>query len=812
MNHPSPLKILLIEDTPADARLIATLLHRYSGLLSFDLTHHTTLAAGADYLRQHPTDAILLDLSLPDSQGLDTFTAIRQLVPNTPIIILTGTNDEALAIQSVHSGAQDYLLKGRIDKNRLAHAISYAVERQRLWRELEQKARTLEASQARYHALVEHAQEGIGVLQQGQLVFANPALAQFLDYTIDELLALNTDALKNLIHPEDRDFVLRNYWNKFVTRPRQLQFEARYLTKTGHTCWLNIKASPFEHSNQPATLITALNVTQHHNTEDRLVKERNLLRTIIDNLPDDVFVKDTAGRFVSVNLATMQRLGAKNLIEIIGKTESDFLPPRQAAQSQAGEQALFATGQPIINLEEQTLDRQTHSQCWLLTTKVPLRDTQGQITGLVGIRRDITDRRQAEEALKKEHALLAQRVDERTSELRDANKKLTHALRVKDEFLASMSHELRTPLNAILGMSEILSDNIYGTLNENQHNSVNIIQESGRHLLNLINDILDVSKIEANHLSLELVPVAVDDVCQASLRFVKQAAQKKNISVSLEYNQNDLILLADERRLKQILVNLLSNAVKFTPENGQIGLTVEADAAHKIINFTVWDTGIGIAPEDQGRLFQPFVQLDSRLAREYEGTGLGLALVRLLADLHGAKVSVNSQVGQGSRFSVAMPWRKTEAPPPDEPPPAADSSATGMPATGPDPDRSLILLAEDNAANVEVMSSYLTAKGYRVVTASDGAETIDYARKLRPNLILMDIHMPDIDGLEATRQIRNNPNLASVPIIALTALAMPGDRERCLAAGADDYLTKPVSLTGLAQTIESHLRQTEAAS
>jgi CheY-like chemotaxis protein len=395
-------------------------------------------------------------------------------------------------------------------------------------------------------------------------------------------------------------------------------------------------------------------------------------------------------------------------------------------------------------------------------------------------------------------------------ELQVANAELARAARLKDEFLASMSHELRTPLNAILGMSETLYEEIYGPLNEKQLKSVRTIEESGRHLLSLINDILDLSKIGAGKLALEDAPVSVQSVCYASLQFVKQMAHSKQIKLSSNHDDVAITLLADELRLKQILVNLLSNAVKFTPNGGEVGLEVKGDAEKSVVRFIVWDTGIGIAEEDMVRLFQPFVQLDSRLSREYSGTGLGLSLVYRLTEMHGGSVSVESQAGQGSRFIISLPWRKpenlsrTHLFDGEKPEITLQTSEPEFEISNRKP--SMVLLAEDNQANIDTMSNYLSSKGYQIILARNGAEAIARAEADHPDIILMDIQLPQVDGLEATRRLRANPDLAAIPIIALTALAMPGDRERCLAAGANDYLSKPIGLKLLAETIETQLK------
>jgi CheY-like chemotaxis protein len=268
------------------------------------------------------------------------------------------------------------------------------------------------------------------------------------------------------------------------------------------------------------------------------------------------------------------------------------------------------------------------------------------------------------------------------------------------------------------------------------------------------------------------------------------------------------MIQGDARRLKQILVNLLSNAVKFTPEGGQVGLEVMGDLESEVLHFIVWDTGIGIPPHYLSRLFRPFVQIDSSLARQYEGSGLGLALVYRLAELHRGSISVESEVDQGSRFTVSLPWQRGGAPvTPAEAVEAGSEVVPFHPALEAElTSQPLILLAEDNEATLEVLTDYLIDQGYRLAVARTGLEAIARAREERPALILMDVQMPGLDGLEAMRYLRAEADFAQIPIIALTALTMPGDRERCLAAGANDYLSKPVSLKHLVSTIEMHLK------
>jgi CheY-like chemotaxis protein len=283
-------------------------------------------------------------------------------------------------------------------------------------------------------------------------------------------------------------------------------------------------------------------------------------------------------------------------------------------------------------------------------------------------------------------------------------------------------------------------------------------------------------------------------------------AQKKRLGVSSIIDSQVDTVQADERRLKQILVNLLTNAAKFTPEGGQIGLEVAGDEPKGVVHFTVWDTGIGISQEQMPNLFKPFIQIDSGLSRRHEGTGLGLSLVSRLVEMLGGGISLQSKLGEGSRFTVSLPWRPAAAPPGvrtnqlgGETIPA---SAQPLPLLKP-----LILLVEDNETNIMTTRDFLQAKGYRMIVARSGFEAIEQVEQARPHLILMDIQMPHMDGLEATRLIRARESSARTPIIALTALAMPGDRERCLAAGMNEYLSKPASLSKLLELIQRQLKQ-----
>lgn len=518
------------------------------------------------------------------------------------------------------------------------------------------------------------------------------------------------------------------------------------------------------------------------------------------SLENKPFVRDTPHMHFSRDEGLPGRIWAKSHEELMERIESDPRFVRTEAAVQAGLLGAFAV--PIG----------THLECdgvLCFFSYQPASFDSMLYQMMLDIGRQVSlflHRKWAEDALVRERSSLARRVSERTAELSKANAKLAQAVRTKDEFLANMSHELRTPLNAILGLTESLLEDIYGPMNDKQHRTLHTIESSGRHLLDLINDILDLAKIEADKMELSLDTITIESICQSSLQFIKQQARGKDISVSFSLETNRMTLRADVRRLKQILVNLLSNAVKFTPDGGRVGLDVTSNNDRQTIHFTVWDTGIGIAPEYMGRLFQSFVQLDSSLSREHVGTGLGLALVARLTEMHGGSVSVESDVNEGSRFTVTLPFFQDQIQ-------ELQQIETDEPASVPeaptiDAASHLILLAEDNEENIDVYTEYLERKGYRVMVARNGLEAIERVQDERPSLILMDIQMPRMDGLEATHHIRKNDHMLNIPIIALTALAMPGDRERCLKAGMNEYLSKPILLKNLVKVIEQFVAAT----
>ncbi|MEM6352607.1 MAG: response regulator [Cyanobacteria bacterium P01_D01_bin.14] len=390
---------------------------------------------------------------------------------------------------------------------------------------------------------------------------------------------------------------------------------------------------------------------------------------------------------------------------------------------------------------------------------------------------------------------LEQQVTRKVASLEEARQAAEAANRAKSQFLANMSHELRTPLNAILGMAEALQDEVFGTVNERQLKAYQTIERSGSHLLELINDILDLSKIESEHGELCCGPTAVDSLCQSSLAFVAQAALKKNIALDLQQPSQLPDVVVDERRLRQVLINLLTNAVKFTPENGRITLQVSLGPAtetadHRaMLRLAVSDTGIGIAPKDQAQLFQPFIQVDGDLNRLHAGTGLGLALIKRIVERHDGTVSVASEPDQGSCFTVEIPCETVGA------------------ATASTPPLPVILLTDDNSAAANSLSSYLHAKGYRLVSAKNTADILPLALAEHPHLCLIDLPMladAQADILPALQQ-----QLPQVPVVVL---AEEGGCD--LSSVADNYhcFSRALPLRQLVTQLQSLLAMPQVGS
>jgi PAS domain S-box-containing protein len=855
-------------------------------------------------------------LALQDPQGLvmvEDYQAVRHPAPENEmygvkqhLTLAAWAGDKPaamLVVDNLHSAKPIT----SVDQEALQLFAGYAglaIANAQLHAGLEQRIRERTAE---VQDLYDNAPTGYHSLDaQGCFVQINQTELGWLGYTRAEILGRPF-----------ADFVTPASWPVFQSNfpifkqrgwVRDLEFEL--IRKDGSTFPVLISATAIqdEAGNYLMSRSTVFDNTERRKVEEALRASQASLQNFLDTASDLIQSLDEKGNYLYVNNAWCDTLGYPpaealqlNLLQIVDPQHQALC--QQTLQNLIRDQRpeeieiLFITkqGQPVM-VEGRVTSRQ---------------DESGRII-TSGIFRNVTERKRAQEALR-----------ESRDQLSAANAALEKAARMKDEFLASMSHELRTPLTGILGLSEALELKTYGDLNEKQLRALKNIELSGRHLLALINDILDLSKIEAGKLELQFEIVPLADICQASLQLTKGMAHQKNQKVSFSMSSTTDVVRADPRRLKQMLVNLLSNAIKFTPSGGSLGLSVEDAKSDQVIRLTVWDHGIGIQPEDLPRLFQPFVQLDSRLARQSEGTGLGLSLVQRMTELHGGSLQVESAPGAGSRFTIILPWSTQEVSPSPElsgqtgrleqsltvednrldaehltrylqtlglknlVSPVGATAVELAAASSPDvilldlylPDKSglevlaelktdartqsipviitsvaekraealalgaagylvkpfslaelhteltravtdakepasvmviapvqtdpLILIVDDNEVTLQMFADVLETRNLRVATARSGMEMLKLAPEIHPDLILMDIQMPGMDGMEAIRRVRAHadPELATIPIIALTALAMTGDRERCLEAGANDYLSKPVQLQNLVAQI-----------
>lgn len=671
---------------------------------------------------------------------------------------------------------------------------------------------------------------------EGHYVLANRALANYYNTTVEELLGKRIEDVVD--NPQIvAEFMAQNAW---VIQNQQPMFVAEEeIVRGGKPEWYQWQKRPFflADRNAYAALGIGVNITDAKQREAALQQAQSELqqlnqeleqrvqdrtqaleqsqftlrqseqqfRSIFENAPMGIMILDLQDQYrvVQCNRAQLKLLGYDESEEpqVQNLTLLDFTHPDDLEFDLQQMQALLNGECSSFQMEKRYICKQGEV-LWCNVTITLIYDSEGDPKYSLGMVENITEkkavqlqRQQAEEQLRRANEYLA-----------ITNLELARATRLKDEFLANMSHELRTPLNAIMGLSEVLQTEAFGEINDKQRQFLVTIQNSGSHLLELINDILDLAKIEAGKLELQMSPVFIQSLCEESLAFVKYQAHEKNIALNLHLQNTSSFVQVDERRIRQVLINLLSNAVKFTPDGGSVTLTVEGSPEAQWFQCSVADTGIGIAPADVEKLFQAFVQIDSSLSRRYEGTGLGLVLVKQIVELHGGRILVESQQGQGSCFTVLLPWENSLLYPSAAEEQIASSADRSKIAAGKKhPVQPTVLVAEDNPDNVVTLISYLQAKGFHILLARDGIEAVNMAKFHLPHLILMDIQMPHCNGLEAIDALRQNPNTSQIPIFALTALAMPGDRERCLTAGADEYLMKPVQLSHLVNLIQIRL-------
>jgi PAS domain S-box-containing protein len=519
-------------------------------------------------------------------------------------------------------------------------------------------------------------------------------------------------------------------------------------------------------------------IDRHTATREKLQHNRDFLDSVIENIPVMVFIKEAKNlRFIRVNNACEQITGYTKQ-DLIGKSSLDVFPEEQAISSMAKDRAALENGE-LVDIPEEKIQTRHHGERILHTQKIPLFGPDGHPAYLLGLSEDVTERLHYQG-----------QIELKNHELEQRNSEVMRATQLKSQFLASMSHELRTPLNAILGFSELLLDQSAGPLVEKQKRWIDFIQKGGRHLLKLINDILDLSKIEAGQVEINVESFLVEMAIPEVVSNIRPLLMEKKISL-VSRIEPDLVVLADRLRFKQILYNLLSNAVKFTPAEGQIG--IEAARIEDMVRFAITDTGIGIEPEHQQLIFEEFRQVESHEGSVKEGTGLGLAITRKLVEQQAGEITVESELGKGAKFIFTLPLGQSGA--------VAQIPRVAIPA----PSKSkqpIVLVVDDKVQERELLASYLVPEGYRVVTATSGDEAIATARNIRPAVITLDILMPSGSGWEMLYRLRNTPETSKIPVVVVSIV---DQRQLGFSLGAAEYLVKPVSKETLLEALSRHI-------
>jgi len=560
-----------------------------------------------------------------------------------------------------------------------------------------------------------------------------------------------------------------------------------------------------------------------------LLNSRARYRAVVDSQTELVcrYLPDGSLSFVNDAYCRYYSTPRKSLV---GTPFLRFVAPEDVPAVTSATAAL-GEAHPAVDIEHRAClpDGGVRWQHWAIRAIVQA----GAVVEYQAAGRDVTREKIAEEQLNRLNAELESRVLDRTRELEAANLRLAEANerlrlqsaelerqavalkehaaeldvqrrraedadKMKSEFLANMSHELRTPLNSVIALSQLILSRGPGRKPEQDTSLLQIIERSGRRLLNLIDDILDLSKVEAGRMELCLSRVAPRDVAQEAIDTVRVTAEQKGLQVTVQVGDVPAIY-SDEGKIRQILVNLLGNSAKFT-EQGHIELRVSQDAGRVV--FAVSDTGIGISQQDLLRVFEAFRQADGSITRKYGGTGLGLTISRKLANLLGGDITVQSELGKGSVFSLALPLECPAPPPPPEKHPEPRPLHEAAPQDG----SRRVLIVEDNPDNMLTVQAVLNEMGAPHLSATDGQQGLDLARERRPGLILMDLQLPGLSGLDATRAIKTDASLRHIPVIALTAKAMRGDRDKALEAGCDDYLAKPFKPSDLMALVRKWLR------
>ncbi|TLM77239.1 ATP-binding protein [Microbulbifer harenosus] len=517
-------------------------------------------------------------------------------------------------------------------------------------------------------------------------------------------------------------------------------------------------------------------LSEHKTTEQALADQLRFLQILVDAIPAPIFYKDADGIYTGCNRAFETFLG-KPREEIIGRSVYGVSPgPQARVYHEKDIELMRQRGQQIYESQVVYADGSLHD---VIFNKAAYALQDGRLGGLIGVILDITERKALER------------------DLMQAKEKAEFYSRSKTRFLTNMSHEIRTPLNAIVGFSQVLNhrSSSFG-LPQEFHGFLEKIATSGQQLAELVNDVLDISRIEAGKIEAIDEDFQLCGLIQDILTSCEPQAAHQHLRLHCDIDP-DLpeFIRIDRGKLSQILINLIGNAIKFSPANSDVAITLEKRHGN-ILSIAVADHGIGIAPQQQAIIFEPFEQVDKSLAGQSRGTGLGLPITRSLVELLGGTISLESNENVGARFTVELPLREGTRP-------SLQQEEHRQP--GPALEGVQILIFEDNTLNQALMQAFCDDLKLIATFVADGLEGVKKAQEIRPDMIFMDVQLPGLSGIEATKRIRQNPELRHIPIIGLSAAAFKDQQSAALDAGMNDYLTKPVAFPQLISAINRHL-------
>jgi len=735
--------------------------------------------------RCHP-DIVLTDISMPIMDGLTMAAKIRETDKTSPIIVLTAFEQNNFLMKSIDIGVDKYLLKP-VDIFKLNDALLVFAHRLMLEKQLYQARQEAATANGILSSIIENMTDWVWEVDaEGRYTYCSPQVERFLGYSAAEMLGKTP--LDCMTH-EEADHIGSLFAEIIQKRIPFKNLDNWNIHKDGRRVLLSTSGVPL--------LDNAGNLLGYRGVDTDITEQKNLeteLRKFaraVEQSPVSIVITDVRGTIEFVN-PKFTELTGYSAQEAIGQNPRVLKSGQTPPETFEDLWYTISTGNTwegeLVNM------RKDGRLFWEHATISPLRDAGGVITHYLAVKEDITEKKSIMEQL-----VVA----------RDRAEEADHA---KSSFLATMSHEIRTPMNGVIGMAALLIDT---ELDDQQRGYAEIIRYSGDHLLNLINDILDFSEIESGKIELELLDFDLERMLEETTLMFAERADRAGIKLTCRTEPSvPHYLKGDSGRVRQVLTNLIGNALKFT---GQGGVTISASLAEggddfATVLFEIHDTGIGIPKSRLDAIFEPFTQASGSTSRKYGGTGLGLAICRQLAELMGGEIGVTSEEGIGSTFWFTARFMTSSAADLQQPVPLPKQKR-GVVSLSAGSRNARILLAEDNIINQKVAQGILKQLGFVCDVAADGEEALRALEMIDYDLVLMDCQMPEMSGFEATRLIRGGSSGTinrNLPIIAMTANAMKGDREECLAAGMSDYISKPVKKSELAQILEKWLKLEEA--